>query len=146
MGRPGSRPVAGGGRHARRSRRPPVALPLVDVLATLGSPAQRARLFTGVLAGERLAGGQAERGGRHSQDLKTRLRPWPGGLRLFSRPPYAFAREKCLRIFARAAASAPRCDNDRCYGTGRGRLRDDHPPPGTGGDGRLRRGNARAWH
>lgn len=45
----------------------------VDVLATLGSSAQRRRLFGDVLAGARLGNGQAERGGHHAQDLRTRL-------------------------------------------------------------------------
>jgi SfnB family sulfur acquisition oxidoreductase len=51
----------------------------VDVLATLGSAAQRRRLFADVLAGARLGNGLAERGGQHAQDLKTRLRRLPGG-------------------------------------------------------------------
>ena len=61
---------------------------LVDVLATLGSPAQRQRLFTDVLAGARLGNGLAERGGQHAQDLKTRLRRAPDGLRLDGRKYY----------------------------------------------------------
>jgi SfnB family sulfur acquisition oxidoreductase len=60
----------------------------VDVLATLGSPAQRRRLFAEVLAGARLGNGLAERGGQHAQDLKTRLRRLPGGLRLDGRKYY----------------------------------------------------------
>ncbi|HUN37891.1 MAG TPA: SfnB family sulfur acquisition oxidoreductase [Trebonia sp.] len=60
----------------------------VDVLATLGSPAQQRRLFAEVLAGARLGNGMAERGGPHAQDLKTRLRRGPGGLRLEGRKYY----------------------------------------------------------
>jgi SfnB family sulfur acquisition oxidoreductase len=60
----------------------------VDVLATLGSGAQRRRLFTEVLAGARLGNGLAERGGQHAQDLKTRLCRAPGGLRLDGRKYY----------------------------------------------------------
>lgn len=60
----------------------------VDVLATLGSRAQRQRLFADVLAGARLGNGLAERGGQHAQDLKTRLRRKPGGLRLDGRKYY----------------------------------------------------------
>jgi len=60
----------------------------VDVLATLGSTAQRQRLFADVLAGARLSNGLAERGGQHAQDLKTRLRRTPGGLRLDGRKYY----------------------------------------------------------
>ena len=61
---------------------------LVDVLATLGSAAQQQRLFADVLTGARLAGAQAERGGRHAQELKTRLRRASGGLRLDGRKYY----------------------------------------------------------
>ena len=46
---------------------------LVDVLAVLGTPEQRRRLFAEVLAGGRLAAALAERGGQHAQDLQTRL-------------------------------------------------------------------------
>jgi SfnB family sulfur acquisition oxidoreductase len=46
---------------------------LVDVLAVLGTPEQRHRLFAEVLAGDRLAAALAERGGQHAQDLQTRL-------------------------------------------------------------------------
>jgi SfnB family sulfur acquisition oxidoreductase len=60
----------------------------VDVLATLGSAAQRQRLFADVLAGGRLGNGMAERGGHHAQDLTTRLRRAPGGLRLDGRKYY----------------------------------------------------------
>jgi hypothetical protein len=45
----------------------------VDVLAVLGPPPVRQRLFADVLAGARLANGMAERGGPHAQDLKTKL-------------------------------------------------------------------------
>ena len=46
---------------------------LVDVLAVLGTPEQRGRLFAEVLTGGRLGNGLAERGGQHAQDLQTRL-------------------------------------------------------------------------
>jgi SfnB family sulfur acquisition oxidoreductase len=59
-----------------------------DALATLGSTAQQRRLFADVLAGARLGNGMAERGGRHAQDLKTRLRRGPDGLRLDGRKYY----------------------------------------------------------
>jgi alkylation response protein AidB-like acyl-CoA dehydrogenase len=44
------------------------------VLAVHGRPEQQRRLFADVLAGARLGNGVAERGGKHAQDLKTRLR------------------------------------------------------------------------
>ncbi len=60
----------------------------VDVLAVLGPPAQRHRLFADVLAGARLANGMAERGGHHAQDLKTKLTRVGAGLRLSGRKYY----------------------------------------------------------
>jgi len=45
----------------------------VDVLAVWGSQEQQRRLFGDVLAGGRLSNGLAERGGKHAQDLRTRL-------------------------------------------------------------------------
>jgi SfnB family sulfur acquisition oxidoreductase len=51
----------------------------IDVLAVHGSPAQQRRLFADVLAGARLGNGLAERGGKHAQDLKTRLHRGPSG-------------------------------------------------------------------
>jgi len=62
----------------------------VDVLATHGSPEQQRRLFADVLAGARLGNGVAERGGKHAQDLKTRLYSGPPGpaLRLDGRKYY----------------------------------------------------------
>jgi SfnB family sulfur acquisition oxidoreductase len=48
-----------------------------DVLAVRGSPAQQRLLSGEVLRGARLGNGQAERGGAHAQDLKTRLHGWP---------------------------------------------------------------------
>ncbi len=50
-----------------------------DVLAVLGTQEQRKRLFWEVLDGGRLGNAQAERGGKHAQDLKTRLYHDPGG-------------------------------------------------------------------
>jgi len=44
-----------------------------DVLAVWGTPRQEARMFAEVLDGGRFGNGQAERGGAHAQDLKTRL-------------------------------------------------------------------------
>ena len=44
-----------------------------DVLAVWGTPGQQERLFAVVLSGGRFGNGQAERGGRHAQDLKTTL-------------------------------------------------------------------------
>ncbi len=63
----------------------------VDVLAVWGSPGQQRRLFGSVLSGGRLGNGLAERGGKHAQDLKTRLtgsRGSSGGLRLDGRKYY----------------------------------------------------------
>jgi alkylation response protein AidB-like acyl-CoA dehydrogenase len=46
---------------------------MVDVVATAGTAAQRARLFGDVVAGSRIASALAERGSGHAQDLRTRL-------------------------------------------------------------------------
>jgi SfnB family sulfur acquisition oxidoreductase len=46
---------------------------LVDVLVRHGTAEQRKRLFDDVLAGRRIGNALAERGGRHAQDLKTRI-------------------------------------------------------------------------
>ncbi|MFI7601962.1 acyl-CoA dehydrogenase family protein [Actinoplanes sp. NPDC049681] len=46
---------------------------LVDVLAVHGDDATRAALYAEVLAGRRIGNALAERGGRHAQDLRTRL-------------------------------------------------------------------------
>ena len=48
-----------------------------DVLAVWGTQEQQRLLFGEVLRGGRLGNGQAERGGQHAQDLKTRLHRWP---------------------------------------------------------------------
>src|SRR3984957_19394780 len=48
-----------------------------DVLALWASAEQQRLLFAEVLDGGRLGNGQAERGGQHAQDLKTRLHGWP---------------------------------------------------------------------
>jgi SfnB family sulfur acquisition oxidoreductase len=61
---------------------------LVDVLAVWGSAAQKQRLFDRVLAGQRIATALSERGGRHAQDLRTRLGPDATGLRLNGRKYY----------------------------------------------------------
>ena len=47
---------------------------MVDVVAAYGTVPQRQVLFDEVLAGGRIGNALAERGGRHAQDLKTRLR------------------------------------------------------------------------
>jgi SfnB family sulfur acquisition oxidoreductase len=61
-----------------------------DVLALWGSAEQQRLLFAEVLDGGRLGNGQAERGGQHAQDLKTRLyRDAGGGLRLSGTKYYA---------------------------------------------------------
>ncbi|MET8153685.1 acyl-CoA dehydrogenase family protein [Actinoplanes sp. NPDC049668] len=46
---------------------------LVDVLTLHGAPEVRRRLFAEVLAGRRIGNALAERGGRHAQDLTTRI-------------------------------------------------------------------------
>ena len=46
---------------------------LVDVLAVHGGPELRKRLYADVLAGRRLGNALAERGGKHAQDLRTRI-------------------------------------------------------------------------
>jgi alkylation response protein AidB-like acyl-CoA dehydrogenase len=50
---------------------------VVDLLAVHGGPELRRRLYAEVLAGRRIGNALAERGGRHAQDLKTRIE---GGL------------------------------------------------------------------
>ncbi|WP_306215075.1 acyl-CoA dehydrogenase family protein [Actinoplanes sp. RD1] len=47
---------------------------LVDVLAVHGDKETRTRLYADVLAGRRIGNALAERGGRHAQDLKTRIK------------------------------------------------------------------------
>ncbi|AGZ43174.1 acyl-CoA dehydrogenase family protein [Actinoplanes friuliensis] len=47
---------------------------LVDVLALHAGPEVRRRLFTEVLAGRRIGNALAERGGKHAQDLSTRIK------------------------------------------------------------------------
>lgn len=54
----------------------------VDILHLLGTPYQRRRILPAVLEGGRIAPVQAERGGHHAQDLKTRLLPDGAGWRL----------------------------------------------------------------
>jgi SfnB family sulfur acquisition oxidoreductase len=60
----------------------------VDVLAVWGSEEQQRRLFGDVLAGGRLSNGLAERGGKHAQDLQTRLHGSGAGTRLRGRKYY----------------------------------------------------------
>jgi SfnB family sulfur acquisition oxidoreductase len=62
---------------------------MVDVLAVFGSAYQQRRLFGSVLSGGRLGNAVAERGGRHAQDLKTRLSRAGGEVRLNGRKYYA---------------------------------------------------------
>jgi SfnB family sulfur acquisition oxidoreductase len=54
----------------------------VDVLRLWGSDEQKRRVYDDVLSGSRLGNALAERGAQHAQDLKTRLRRTPAGLRL----------------------------------------------------------------
>lgn len=61
---------------------------LVDVLSVWGTPTQQQRLYADVLAGGRLGGAIAERGGRHAQDLQTRLVACGSGLRVRGRKYY----------------------------------------------------------
>jgi SfnB family sulfur acquisition oxidoreductase len=70
-----------------------------DVLAVWGSDEQRRLLFGEVLDGGRLGNGQAERGGQHAQDLKTRLHGWP-------------------IVTAGGAAAGPRLTGKKYYTTG----------------------------
>jgi SfnB family sulfur acquisition oxidoreductase len=70
-----------------------------DVLAVWGTDEQRRQLFGEVLDGGRLGNGQAERGGQHAQDLKTRLHGWPVPR-------------------ARGGAAGPRLDGKKYYTTG----------------------------
>ena len=61
----------------------------VDVVALLGTEAQKRRLLGDVLAGARIGNALAERGTTHAQDLKTRLLTDEGGaLRLQGRKYY----------------------------------------------------------
>jgi SfnB family sulfur acquisition oxidoreductase len=60
----------------------------VDVLAVWGSARQQRRLFGDVLAGGRLGNGLSERGGRHAQDLATRLTGRGAATRLRGRKYY----------------------------------------------------------
>ncbi|MBO0801457.1 MAG: SfnB family sulfur acquisition oxidoreductase [Nocardiopsaceae bacterium] len=61
---------------------------LTDVIALWGTPSARQRLFGEVLAGARLGNGLAERGGKHAQDLATRLTASGGATRLNGRKYY----------------------------------------------------------
>ncbi len=62
---------------------------VVDILAVWGGPDLRARVFADVLAGRRIGTALAERGGRHAQDLATRLRTdGDGAIRLDGRKYY----------------------------------------------------------
>ncbi|MFD0974272.1 acyl-CoA dehydrogenase family protein [Plantactinospora endophytica] len=62
---------------------------IVDVLTVCGGPEVRERLFAQVLSGRRIGNALAERGGRHAQDLTTRLTvDSAGALRLHGRKYY----------------------------------------------------------
>jgi SfnB family sulfur acquisition oxidoreductase len=74
-----------------------------DVLTVWGSDEQQRVLFDEVLRGGRLGNGQAERGGQHAQDLKTRLHGWPV-------PP--------ARAAGGADAPGPRLTGKKYYTTG----------------------------
>jgi SfnB family sulfur acquisition oxidoreductase len=60
----------------------------VDVIAVWGSAEQQRRLFGDVLAGGRLGNGLSERGGKHAQDLATRLTGRGAATRLTGRKYY----------------------------------------------------------
>jgi SfnB family sulfur acquisition oxidoreductase len=61
----------------------------VDVMALLGTEAQKRRLLGEVLAGNRIGNALAERGTKHAQDLQTRLaHDEAGALRLSGRKYY----------------------------------------------------------
>jgi SfnB family sulfur acquisition oxidoreductase len=61
----------------------------VDVMALLGTEAQKRRLLREVLAGNRIGNALAERGTKHAQDLQTRLaHDEAGALRLSGRKYY----------------------------------------------------------
>ncbi|WP_347815115.1 acyl-CoA dehydrogenase family protein [Micromonospora sp. DH14] len=62
---------------------------VVDILAVWGGPAILTRVFADALAGRRIGSALAERGGRHAQDLTTRLSIGGNGeLRLNGRKYY----------------------------------------------------------
>jgi SfnB family sulfur acquisition oxidoreductase len=62
---------------------------MVDILAVWGQDSHRRALFSEVLSGGRLGNALAERGGKHAQDLKTRLTgTGDGTLRLDGRKYY----------------------------------------------------------
>ena len=62
---------------------------VIDILAVWGDATLRRRLFADVLAGRRIGNALAERGGRHAQDLTTRLTAdGTGTLRLEGRKYY----------------------------------------------------------
>jgi SfnB family sulfur acquisition oxidoreductase len=62
---------------------------LIDTLAEYGTDEQRQHLYGDVLAGARIAAALAERGGQHSQDLKTRVRRTPQGTVIDGRKYYS---------------------------------------------------------
>ena len=80
----------------------------VDVLAVHGSPEQQQRLFADVLAGARLGNGVAERGGKHAQDLKTRLRSasWNAGTSSNAGRPGSELRLEGRKYYCTGAISA----------------------------------------
>jgi SfnB family sulfur acquisition oxidoreductase len=62
---------------------------LIDVLSVWGSAEAQDRIFSEIRGGRRLAAALSERGGRHAQDLQTRLHRHPGGLQLNGRKYYS---------------------------------------------------------
>ncbi|HMJ34445.1 MAG TPA: SfnB family sulfur acquisition oxidoreductase [Baekduia sp.] len=67
---------------------PQVHYLFVDVLRVWGDEALQARLFADVLGGGRIGNALAERGGKHAQDLKTRVVDQDGGAILRGRKYY----------------------------------------------------------
>jgi SfnB family sulfur acquisition oxidoreductase len=65
----------------------------VDVLLAFGSPKQRQRLLTEVVAGHRIANALAERGTAHAQELGTRLTGWSNQRPTTGGPPHLRGRK-----------------------------------------------------
>jgi len=110
---------------------------LVDVLAILGTPSQRHRIFGDVLAGARLGGGLAERGGQHAQDLRTRLSGGGTSMRLSGRKYYSRRRSSSARApswcmpRSRSGSQAARCGTPASSsGPWRARFSRRHGPAG----------------
>ena len=80
----------------------------VDVLRVWGTEDQQRRLFAEVLTGARLGNALAERGGRHAQDLTTRLVDEGQGPRLRGRKYYATGALTCRWIAVSAQGADDR--------------------------------------